>query len=646
MKIIKIWYLFFFLTLFFYLQAAFAEISVPRLLSDGLILQRDSKVKLWGWASEGEAIKAELDGKQLGSTMAKHGKWEIYFQAPEAGGPHQISIQGGKNTLMLNDIYFGDIWLASGQSNMQTSMARVEEMFPEEISKANYPLIRQFTVPRELRFDKPAEDFSDGSWQQSTPEYLAQHSAVAYFFAKQIHLDKNIPIGILSANFGGSPAECWINEQVLKEYPTQYKTAKSYQDADYLQTLKDADKKDSDKWHAELNGNDLGLKENPAWYHDDIDHSSWETIHLPAKFQEQNIDPMSGIVWLRKTIRIPEQEVGKPGLLRLGTIVDADKAYINGVEVGSTGYQYPPRRYKFKAGILRAGKNTISLRVQVNNKRGEFTAQKPYYLAVGDSKIDLTGRWHYKIGNIVAPPPPLRYVPWSQPLGCFNAMLAPLTNMTIKGALWYQGESNTARPEEYSRLFPQLISHWRDIWQQGDFPFLFVQLPNFGSSSGLESGWPEMRQVQLQTLKKTSNTAMVVTIDVGEWNDLHPLDKKSVGERLALAAEALAYDDKKLVYSGPVFKSISAKKNKLKIDFNFVGDGLIARGKKLGCFEVAEDRGEYFPANATIKNNQVVVWNKDISQPTKIRYAWRDSPDCANLYNKNGLPASPFAAEL
>ncbi len=620
-----------------------AEVHVPKLISDGLILQRDSKVKLWGSADEGEAVIAQLNGETLGETLATQGKWEISFDAPSAGGPHHIEIKGKNNSIPVKDVYFGDVWLASGQSNMQTTMARVAEMFSDELENANYPLIRQFTVPRVMRFDKPVEDYSGGSWEPSTPSFLPNHSAVAYFFAKSLYQKQKVAIGILSANYGGSPAESWINEEQLKSYPKQYKHAKSLQDADYLQGLKDADKKDSEQWHHKLNSSDKGL--NEAWHNDSVDHSKWPTVNIPSRLQEQGIEPMSGIVWLKKTIHLPEHAASRTGMLRLGTLVDADTAYINGTEVGKTTYQYPPRRYKLEPGVLRAGENTITVRLQINNKAGEFIPEKPYYLAVGETKIDLKGPWHYNIGAVVEPPPPLRYIPWSQPLGCFNGMLAPLVNMNIKGALWYQGESNAANPEEYRKLLPQLIAHWRALWQK-DFPFLFVQLPNYGSKTGYNSGWPEFRQVQLDTYRQVPNTAMAISIDVGEWNDLHPLDKKSVGERLALAARSMVYGEKDLVYSGPLYKSLSRKNKKLQIDFDFVGDGLKVQGKTLQGFEVAGEDGKYLPASAKINKQQVLIWNKKIKKPVKARYAWRDSPSSANLYNKNGLPASPFEASL
>jgi len=633
--------------LFFLSPLASADIRLPRLLSDGLVLQRDTNVNLWGWADEGEVVKASLDGKAIGETTTKNGAWLIQFASPPAGGPHTIEIKG-KNSVALNDVYFGDVWVASGQSNMQTTMARVEEKFADEIAAASYPLLRQFTVPRVMIFDEPQADLKGGEWEKSTPETLPDHSAVAYFFGKKIHLDEHIPVGILSSNFGGSPAECWMNEEALKAYPEIYKEAKSFQDHEYLKSIQDADKKEIDAWTAQVDNFDQGMHAEIPWYDNALDHSAWPTLQVPSLWVDEGIEPMSGVVWFRKVVNVPKDVVDQPGMLRLGTIVDADIAYINGKQVGRTYYQYPPRRYKLEPGTLKPGENIITLRIQVDNRRGEFIPEKPYYLQVGDFKVDLSGPWYYQVANIVEPPKPRRFVPWNEPLGCFNAMLNPLLKMPIKGVIWYQGETNAGRAKQYETMFPHLIRHWRDLWGQGDFPFLYVQLANWdvpGVPSS-ESGWPELRWAQFKTLKEVKNTAMAVAIDVGEWNDLHPLDKKSVGERLALAAEALAYGKKDLVYSGPLFKSVSAEQGKLYVDFDSIGSGLERHGSKLGGFEIAGADGVYKSAKAKIKNDQVVVWSTDVETPISVRYAWDDSPDDANLYNEEGLPASPFKGSV
>ncbi|WP_018016191.1 sialate O-acetylesterase [Teredinibacter turnerae] len=628
-------------------QYANAAVKLPRLLSDGLILQRETPNTIWGWASPNEKISVSVDGKTFKAKASTSGDWSVKIPAYDAGGPYTISVEG-ENTLTIKDVYFGDVWVASGQSNMQTTLNRIEERYPDLVANANDPLIREFTVPREMNFKGPQKDITGGEWQASVSDKIGEHSAVAYFFAKKIQEKQNVPVGILGANFGGSPAECWISRDDLKQYPAQYKSIENFDDDGYLQSIKDADQQESNAWFAKLNGGDKGMQGKVKWYENSYDDDQWKSLNMPSVWADEGIEPMTGIVWFRKEITLPDSVKDQDAFLRLGVIVDGDTAYINGEQVGSTGYRYPPRRYKVKPGVVKPGKNIITLRVQVDNGQGEFVSEKPYYLQVGDTKIDLKGEWKYKVANVIEPPKPKRFIPWNEPLGCYNAMLAPLFNMNIKGVIWYQGESNTGNPQEYATLFPHLIKSWRRDWNQGDFPFLFVQLANYMSDpqEPSESQWAATRFAQFQTLDKVDNTAMAVISDVGEWNDLHPLNKKAVGERLALAAEALAYGNTDIEYSGPLFKNLERKKNKLIISFDHVGDGLIAKDGKLGGFAIAGEDGKYVWAKAKIKKGKVVVWSKEVKNPVSVRYAWANDPNTANLYNKNGLPASVFEATV
>jgi sialate O-acetylesterase len=625
--------------------SATAEVKLPKLLGDHMVLQRNMETTLWGWAENNETVSVSLNDQQMGSVVTKNGRWQLTLPAMPAGGPHKITFTG-ENTTTLNDVYFGDVWVASGQSNMQMFMYRVEERFPEEVANANVPLLRHFTVPRVMDFKKPVEKLSAGEWQLTQPNTVREHSAVAHFFGKKLVNEEQVPIGILAANFGGTQAECWMSEEALKPYKNQYEKAKSYQDDDYLQSIKDQDNQALQAWSDLINNADLGSNGQTPW-HADIDDSNWQTLSIPGKWQEQGIQPLSGIVWFRRTITLPPEAAGKAGFLRLGTIVDADNTYINGVEVGSTGYQYPPRRYPVKAGILKAGENTITIRVRVDNKAGQFVPEMPYYLSVGEHKQDLTGDWKYQIGSQVdAKAPTRQFTPWNEPLGCYNAMMPPLFNLNIKGVIWYQGESNTGRAAEYPAVFSDLITLWREKWQQGNFPFLFVQLANFMESEPepSDSGWAQLRFAQFKSLQ-VENTAMAVAIDVGNWNDLHPMDKKSVGERLALAAQALAYK-KDVVYSGPLFKHAKQQGSRIILSFDHIGSGLMSNTPELGGFAIKDENGTFKWANAKIANNKVVVWHPDITAPKHVRYAWANNPDTASLYNNEGLPASPFEVQL
>jgi sialate O-acetylesterase len=354
----------------------------------------------------------------------------------------------------------------------------------------------------------------------------------------------------------------------------------------------------------------------------------------------------SGVAWFRREIELPANCEGKQALLELGTIVDSDSAFINGHFVGTTGYQYPPRRYNVAPGILKAGKNQITVRVVSQGFGGGFVKEKPYRLTIENQQFDLKGTWKYNIGVTCSPSPSSTYFP-GKPLGLFNAMLAPLVNYTLKGMVWYQGEANAERANEYNKALSAIINEWRMLWGEGNLPFLFVQLPDFmeAQNEPSEGGWASLRHQQLKTLE-IPNTAMVVTIGLGEWNDIHPLRKKEVGERLALAAQKLAYCDKKVVASGPIYKSMKIKGNKIELTFTNFGSGLTTNnGMELKHFAIAGSDKKFVWAKAEIKKNKVIVSCDTIPNPVIVRYAWADNPAGANLYNKEGLPASPFTTE-
>ena len=622
-----------------------ADVRLPRLVSDGVVLQRDTPFALWGWAEPGESVEVKLDGKSLGSVEAGKSEWSLSVAAQPVGGPHTIEVIGN-NRIAVKDVYFGDVWIAAGQSNMELPMERVKEKYGEAIATANYPLIRHFRVPKEADFKQPQVDFSGGNWEAADPQTVLNFSAAAFFFARQIHEKHQVPIGIINNSFGGSAAESWMSEEALKAFPHYLETAVKYRDDKYLNKLKQADKKKNDAWYENINENDPGLKEKPQWFTAAYDASSWETIDLPAFWEDEGVKAKNGVVWFRKEIKLPASAAGKPARLMLGRIVDADTTYVNGVQVGNITYQYPPRRYTVPENVLLAGKNSIVVRVISNAGKGGFVKDKPYWLEVDGQKIDLTGEWRYRVGVRSEPIQGDQYVSYKPPLGFYNAMLAPIFKTQIKGVIWYQGETNTGNPDEYAELFPAMIRDWRKQFDQGNFPFIYAQLANFQDThpQPVESNWAETREAQLKALKEP-NTAMAVLIDVGEWNDIHPLNKQAVGDRLALAARKLAYGEKNIIYSGPIFKSMKVKGNKAVLSFNHIGGGLIHKGDTLRGFAVAGSEGKFVWAKARIKGGKVIVWSDEISEPVKVRYAWADNPDTANLYNKEGLPASPFQAE-
>jgi sialate O-acetylesterase len=623
---------------------AAADVQLPRLLGNGVILQRDAEVAIWGRAKNGERVQVFIDGVRAGLGRAKDGRFMIAIGSHPAGWPHRVLV-AGKNQVYIEDVWFGDVWVAGGQSNMELTMERVATRFPDAAADAKFPLVREFRVPRKYDFDAPAEDFDGGEWKATTPESVLSSSAVAYYFARDLHERYDVPIGIISDNYGGSAAESWMSEAALADYPHYLKIAQSYRDDEYLQGLLDADRAKVEAWQAAIDARDAGLAADPSWRALVADDRGWATMPVPGSWEGTGLADVDGAVWFRRTVTLPAGAAGAPGILHLGRIDDADTTWVNGTEVGATTYTWPPRIYTVPAGVLTEGANTIAVRIIDNAEDGGFIAEKEYKLVVGGESHALDGKWRYRVGTASAPQPEAAFVTWRQPLGFYNAMLAPVGNFRIKGVIWYQGETNVGRAEEYANLFPAMIRDWRRLWRQGDFPFIYVQLANYleARPEPGDSDWAALREAQRRALV-VPNTAMAVAIDVGEWNDIHPLDKKTVGERLALAARALAYGESNVVASGPAFESLMRRGKRLIVEFQSTGGGLEAHGDRLEGFAVAGDDGQYHWADARIDGNTVVLESDAVEEPVRARYAWADNPDKANLYNAEGLPASPFQA--
>ncbi|WP_234124691.1 sialate O-acetylesterase [Clostridium hydrogenum] len=624
------------------------QFRLPRLISDGMVLQRNVKVKIWGYDVANEKVTVYFMDKVYNCVTASNGKWKIVLEELEAGGPYSMKIEGS-GTAVIKDILIGDVWACTGQSNMQLPISRIKVIYEDEVGNARNPYIRQFIVPERYEFKEAIEDVETGEWKGVDPESILDFSGVGYFFAKALYEQYKVPIGLIKTAIGGSCVESWLSEEALKEFPRSMNIADKFKDDAYFNKVRKDDQEGCEQWYKNIDENDEGLA-NPEkpWFDPSCDISDWDIINLPVCFKNEKIGDLKGSVWFRKEVDLPKAMLGKPAMILLGTITDSDAVYINGKLVGTTAYQYPPRRYNIPKNLLQDGKNTIVIRVISNNGNGEFTEGKPCEITVGDKKIDLRGKWRYHIGvSVENPLPSVTFFP-SVPLCLYNGILAPVTNYQIKGVIWYQGESNTDMPKEYKDMFVRLILNWREKWKQGDFPFLYVQLPNFmkAKKEPGESNWAELREAQLETFKVTKNTAMAVAIDVGEWNDLHPLNKKDVGERLALAARKVAYGEEDLVYSGPIYKAMRVEENKIVISFTDVGSGLCTHGNAdLSQFSICGVDKKFVWAKAEIKDNEVVVWNEAIAKPTAVRYAWADNPEGANLYNREGLPASPFRTD-
>jgi sialate O-acetylesterase len=619
-----------------------AEVRPNSLFADNAVFQRDQIIPVWGTAREGEAISVEFAGQTI-STVARDGKWKIWLKQMRADTTPQMLTITGDNIITLTNILIGDVWVASGQSNMERQLGPRERQ-PEipnweaEAAAANYPQIREFSVPEHFAFT-PATD-ANGQWAVCSPETVKQFSAVGYFFARDIYQAERIPLGILFASVGGTPAESWTSAASLNtmadfkgdvELMRQAGNGTISTQAFYSAEIA--------SWYAE---NDPGSVRGANWQAQDLSPTNWGTAYLPSIF----FTNFPGIAWFRKQIELSKSWAGKTAVLHLGKVEDADSTWVNSVQVGATDDWSIERHYPIPAGLLRPGCNTIAIRVFNKDGPGGFSS-RPEQLGLeipgqeAIPPIPLAGEWHCREGCSLenTPTPPRR--PDDDYIGVtvlYNAMIAPLQAFPIKGVIWYQGENNNDRAKQYRELFPLLISDWRRGWNCVKFPFLFVQIAPYRDMK------PEIREAQFLALNKSPNTAMVVITDAGEADNIHPARKQVPGERLALAARALAYGEK-LEYSGPLFDSMKVKAGKAVISFSHIGDGLVTKDGKLKGFTIASADKKFIPAKAEIQGATVVVWNDQVPRPVAVRYGWANVPD-VNLFNKDGLPASPFRTDL
>ncbi|MBX3240905.1 MAG: sialate O-acetylesterase [Chitinophagaceae bacterium] len=629
------------LILLFALPAA-AQIRLPRIVRDSMVLQRDTKINIWGWASEGEKITVTFNRKTYRARAGSDGKWKLQLAATPAGGPYSMEVKG-TNRIMLHNILVGDVWLCSGQSNMEHSMRLHNIIYAREIEAAGYAEIRQFKVPNTTSLTGPQEELPGGYWKSADADNVNDFSVVAYFFARSLYEKYKVPVGLINATWGGSPIEAWMNEESLQPFPEIFNRLKKNRDTAYVNETNRRAVRDMGATEVTA---DRGMTEK--WYETLYQPKGWRPIAVPGYWEDQGVRNLDGVVWYRREIDIPASSVNSPAKLFLGRIVDADVVYINGERVGGFGYMYPQRRYPLREGLLQAGRNLVVVRVTNNNGKGGFVPDKPYYLVAGNDTIDLTGYWSYKVGQVYSGQrgPSGAITIQYQPTALYNAMLAPLRNYNLRGFLWYQGESNTGNPDEYAKLQPAMIAEWQKQWKSESLPFLYVQLPGFMDYNYLpsESAWAAFREAQSKTLA-VPRTGMAVAIDLGEWNDIHPDRKMEVGERLALAAQKISYGEN-IIFSGPTCQSTTIEGDKIILSFSNTGGGLTTSdGEPLQEFAIAGEDKKFVWANAVIRGDKIIVSSEKVHQPKYVRYAWADNPVNPNLINREGLPASPFRTD-
>ncbi len=637
--------------------------KLAAVFSDYMVLQRGISVPVWGSAKPGEEITVTFAGQAKAGRAGDDGRWEVRLEPLEVSvDPETLTIEsGGGERIEMADVLVGDVWLASGQSNMWWRVLESNDA-EAETAAADHPLIRLFNVPQAI--DHPPHADVDAAWAVCSPETVPEFSAVAYFFGRELQKSEGIPIGLINTSWGGTRVEAWISRDALMTDELCAQDVAGYErmlgSLDESARQKDFDtfKENPTEWYRTHVAPDPGNEGyGRGWADPALDDGEWPEMEIPGYWQADGIES-NGVVWFRRTVKVPAAWEGKDVVLHLGTCDKHDVTYFNNKEVGVTSWETEnpwsvKREYRIPGELVRAGANTLAVRVYSYRNLGGLGGPAGEMRLVpeegGEDAVELPGVWRYQIEHNFGTvndrggdPEPLPNQ--NSPYCLYDNMIVPLVPFALRGVIWYQGESNAENAYRYRTRFPMLIENWRDAWGQGEFPFLFVQLANYTQhqKEPQDSPWAELREAQTMTLS-VPHTAMAVTIDIGDAMDIHPTNKQDVGKRLALAALGTVYG-RDVVPSGPMYRSHTIEGASVRIEFDHVGGGLEALGGALTGFTIAGSDRRFVWADAEIDGDTVLVSSSEVGEPAAVRCAWAANPDC-NLYNRAGLPASPFRTD-
>ncbi len=617
----------------------YSQLTVAEIFTDNMVIQRDQPIRVWGWTTANEDVYVTLGQESVSASADSEGLWKVEMPELEAGGPYELMIKSGSGIIKLGNILIGDVWLCSGQSNMEWVLANSNNA-EAEIKNSDYPEIRHFKVPTSWSREK-SDHLEGGPWEISSPETSGSFTAVGYFFARELQKHVDVPIGLINSSWGGSRIEPWMRMEVAGQFLEE--------DLDEFLAKKEAEQKAALQELEQKVSPLLTDEEIRNAHSSDYDASGWAKLKVPQLWEQSGYNGMDGIAWVRKEITLSPEEAKEDVALHLAMIDDADMTYVNGELVGQGSQWNAYREYTISSNVLKPGKNVIMVRIEDTGGGGGIhgDAGEMYY-ASSAGRHELAGNWQFKVEKIS-----LRgagMAPNQIPTLLYNKMINPIIHFPIKGALWYQGESNTGDRDayRYRDIFKTMITDWRELWDVGDFPFLWVQLANFMApdEQPAESNWAVLRESQSAALE-LPNTGEAVIIDIGEANDIHPRNKQDVGLRLSLAARKVAYGED-IVYSGPVFQSARKQGNEVILTFDHIGSGLKTMNTdgSVGGFAVAGADGNFVWATARIDGNTIRINADEVPNPAHVRYAWGNNPDKASLYNQEGLPARPFRANV
>lgn len=628
------------------IRAQTPNLRTARIFSDGMVLQRERPIAIWGWAAPRADISGRLEREVRRTRADASGAWRLTFAPRHAGGPYRVKfaakLAAATDSIVLSNVLIGDVWVASGQSNMEFPVANAANA-RAAIAAANDSTIREFKVPTSWA-NAPEPELAGGSWSPADPEHVGRMSAVAYFYARHLRPSVSVPIGIINTTWGGSNIETWLSRGA------QHLTDSAWAAIRERESASDRAVRDSLRGRlGTLPEVDSGLVAGVArWADPALDDRAWSDIRVPAYWEPQGYPAMDGVAWYRTTVMLDSSDISKGVTLSVAAIDDDDITWMNGIEIGRTNGYNVPRSYRIPPNALHAGANVLTVRVFDSGGGGGINGTTS--LTFGDgTRRSLAGVWKFRVGRVTLGTDGQRIN--KIPTVLYNKMVYPLLPLAIKGVLWYQGESNAnnaAQAAAYREQFASLVTSWRREWTGGGgkFPFLWVQLPGFGrpdSVPPLSPAWAIQRE-SMDAALRFPKTGRAIAIDLGEADDIHPKNKEDVGARLALVGRFVAYDES-VDASGPVYRAFTMRGDTAVISFTHAGGGLSARGTELGGFALAGNDRHFVWASAKIVGNRVFVWSDRVRAPVAVRYAWANNPDRANLYGKNGLPAAPFRSD-
>lgn len=638
-----------FILLLFCISSSYAKVSLPAYFSDNMIIQQKSSLVFPGKAKPNKNIVLETgwDKKKYTTRSDSNGTWSIEIKTPQAGGPYRISVSDGE-VLSLTNVMVGEIWFCSGQSNMEMPVGGWGKVmnYEQEIANADYPSIRLLQVKKTTALSPSHEiNLNMGGWQECAPSTVAEFSSIAYFYARKLWNELNVPIGVIDCTWGGTPAEAWTSFSTLQHVSGYQEAAKKMEQAGFnKEAVLDEYQRQMDARNKTLIAKDKGYDNGlPIWISSFKKGNGWKLMDLPGNWEQKELDDFDGIVWFQKEIDIPAGWEGKPIELNLGMIDDEDITYYNGVEIARGAGFMTPRKYTVPANLVKQGKGLITVRVADHAGEGGITGEtKDLFAQVGNDKISLAGLWNYQIGVSALDLPPMPVSPESSscPTVLYNGMVHPLIKFPIKGVIWYQGEANVDNANKYAALFQSLITDWRSKWKQ-ELPFYFVQLANYLERKEVqpESQWAALREAQAQVLH-LRNTGMAVAIDLGEANDIHPKNKQDVALRLASLALSHTYQKNEVIKT-PHMTDYYISGNVLTIEFS---DTPSSKSASIKGFTLCGADNVFYPATARIEGNKLLLESENVKNPIAARYGWADNPECS-LIGRSGYPIAPFRTD-